>query len=1010
MLTPGQQFAHFKIDRKIGEGGMGAVFLAEDQKLGRKVALKILLAEYFDDEERRERFYREAKTAAQVSHPNVMGIYDLGVEKEPGSGRDINYIVMEYIEGRSLSAILKEEKPDMATLLRYASKIAAGLSAAHQKGIVHRDIKAENILVDESGEPKVLDFGLAKPVSPVQFEKDGDDSTRTVSQELTRAGKILGTVTYMSPEQVRGEKVDNRSDIFSFGILLYQMATGEMPFAGQTQVSTLAKILESQPEPPHVKNADIPAELERIIAKCLQKDASDRYQDTRDLVVDLRSLRRQFDSGVTETVSTITDRLPEQSKTFKINLSWKLVIVILVGMVIVSGLIEQCLDMSDANRKSEIPAADEIRKAVTLAGQLSKGLNTLAILSFANKTGDTELDWLQTGLPEIMLTDLSQSGTINIISRERIFDHLGVNSDDDYSREDYVEAAKALGAVKLLSGSFFKVGEQIRIDARLEDITSGTILLGEKVIGSDPFSLVDSLTMKIAASLDVENAGEGGGVNASRFASSPQAYKEYHKGMELFAASQWEQAIAQFEKAIEIDSTFALPYMRIGMVNIFTGKQQKGVEYLSRALIYQDRLPRRERSLLDIYVDLWQRQDYEPAYEKIMRYVETYPEDKEGRTFYAITISVFERDTVEAFAQLDTVLMIDPDYAFALQQYADLRSQWNNPEGAIPSYERLLEAFPETADYYQSLGALYFRLNRFDDAIELYEEALERFPRDPDPITSLAGAYMQKREFDKAEEVLDRIPRDFGDDPYEMRGYYNTRGNLSVWQGQFKKNIEWRHKALEASLETGDNNLVTTAYGTLRGLYEVLGMRDSAQYYLDQAYKSANAFQRLSYPIEVVAMNPERGPEMRPIFVREMSDFRDRVPGKLQGLADALDSLFEAHAASDTAALIRAYYLLKEVQQTSSGNDFSVGQLMVKSGRYEEATEVLESLVEGRDRSGSGWSYLMANYLLGVANQELGNRKKAIGYFEEMLRYWSNPDTPLDEIADAKKRLSQLTS
>ncbi|MDX9856644.1 MAG: protein kinase [candidate division Zixibacteria bacterium] len=1009
MLTPGQQFAHFRIDRKIGEGGMGAVFLAEDQKLGRQVALKILLAEYFDDAERRERFYREARTAAQVSHPNVMGIYDLGVEKEPGSNRDMNYIVMEYIAGRSLASILREDKPDMATILRYASKIASGLAAAHQKGIVHRDIKAENILVDESGEPKVLDFGLAKPVTPVQFEKEGEDSTRTVSQELTRAGKILGTVTYMSPEQVRGEKVDNRSDIFSFGILLYQMATGEMPFAGKTQVSTLAKILESQPEPPHLKNADIPAELERIIAKCLQKDPADRYQDTRDLVVDLRSLRRQYDSGVTETVSAITDRMPAGGRTFKINLTWKLVIVILVGMVIVSGLIEQCLDVDVETRMSDLPGGGEIDKALSLAGRLAQGVNSLAILSFSNKTGDPELDWLQTGLPEIMLTDLSQSGSINIISRERVFDHLGVRSDEQYSREDYVDAAKALGAAKLLSGSFFKVGDQIRIDARLEDITSGTILLGEKVVGSDPFVLVDSLTTKIATSLNVAQA-DARDISASSFASSPEAYKEYHKGVELFGLSQWEEAIKQFEKAIEIDSTFALPYMRIGMVHVFQGRQQKGVGYLSKALVYQDKLPRRERSLLDIYVDLWQRQQYEPAYDKIKRFVETYPEDKEGRTFYAVAISAFERDTVQAFIQLDTVLMIDPEYPFALQQYADLRSQYNNFEGAIPSYERLLETSPQTADYYQSLGTLYFRLNRFDDAIELYREAMERFPDDPDPISSLANAYVQKRELDKAEQLLARIPKEFGDDPYEMRQYDNSMGNLSLWRGRFKENLAWRHRALEHAQKTGDENLISSSYGVLKGFFDLMGQRDSAHYYLRQAYKVAGTFQRMSYPIEVVAMDHSQAEEMRALFTREITDFRNRLPQQMHSLADGLDSLFEAHAAADTAAVIRAYYLIKSSQPNQTGNDYAIGQIMVKTGRYKEAIDVLTPLVEGTERTNSGFTYPMTHYYLGVASQELGDRTTAVEHFREMLRFWSNPDTELKEIADARARLAQLTS
>ncbi|MBD3403531.1 protein kinase [candidate division GN15 bacterium] len=1010
MLTPGKQFAHFMVESKIGEGGMGAVYLAEDQKLGRKVALKILLAEYFDDEERRERFYREAKTAAQVSHPNVMGIFDLGNEKDPETGQDLHYIVMEYIPGRSLTSILREGKPEMATILRYASKIASGLSAAHQKGIVHRDIKAENVLIDENDEPKVLDFGLAKPVTPVQFEKDGDDSTRTVSQELTRAGKILGTVTYMSPEQVRGEKVDNRSDIFSFGILLYQMATGEMPFSGQTQVSTLAKILESQPEPPHTRNADIPAELERIIAKCLQKDPADRYQDTRDLVVDLRSLRRQYDSGVTETVSSITDRPAQTSgKTFKVNLTWKLVIVVVVGMFLTAGLIEECFKPAEPERQADIGDLEAAREGIELARQLRAGSNTLAIVSFSNKTGDAELDWLETGLPEIMLTDLSQSGDINIISRERIFDHLGVDSDDSYPREDYVEAAQELGAEKLLSGSFFKVGEQLRIDARLEDITSGTIVLGEKVVGSDPFVLVDSLTMKIAGSLDVDRT-VGEGMNVARFASSPEAYKEYHEGLSYFGSGQYDRATAQFEKAIAIDSTFAMPYMRIGMVHVFEGRMQEGAQYLARATRYEDNLPRRDRALLDIYVDLWQRQQLEPAYEKIQRFVDDFPEDKEGRTIYALIINGLEADSAKAFAHLDTVLAMDPDYAFALTQYAQLLTQYRNYDDAIPYWGRLVEAYPESPSYYLMLADAYEGEGHRSDAVEVLREAADKFPRETGPLFALADVYLLDRKFDRVEQLLSRIPEQFADDPYRMRTYYNVMGNLALWRGKLDENIDWRHRALEEALKAGDDNLIWGSYNTLNSYFERYDQPDSALHYLRQSYKVANAFQRVNYPIDAVSLSPETVEEMRPLFERDSREFRKRLPTQMHVIADGVDSLFEAYARLDTAAIIRGIRLIQSGQPNQTGNDFGLGSMLIMTGHFEEGRDILENRLQGSEETTGAWNYLMSHYYLGIAEEGLGNRDEAVEHYREMLRYWNDADRQLDEIVDARRRLDRLTS
>ncbi|MCK4573197.1 MAG: protein kinase, partial [candidate division Zixibacteria bacterium] len=410
MLEVGQQFANFKIEKKLGEGGMGVVYLAEDLKLNRKVALKVLLPEFFDNSEHQQRFQREAKTAAQLSHPHIMAIHNIDTVTDPNTNRELCYIVMEYIDGQSLLGYIRERKPDITAMLSLAEKIASGLAAAHKQNIVHRDIKPENILVNADGEPKILDFGLARVSVPMSGDSDGD-STETISRELTRAGKILGTVSYMSPEQARGETVDTRSDIFSFGIMLYMLTTGELPFSSGSQVSTLAKILEVKHESPRTKNQNIPAELERYIDKCLQKDPNDRYQDTRDLVVDLRSLRRQFDSGITDGVSAIIDAPSARKKTYGFRGSRIARLMIVLAVVAIALVISQF-------------GADERPGSGSTAGGTG---NSLAILGFDNKTGDEELAWLETGLPEILLTDLAQSQAINIISRERIIDCFPAN-------------------------------------------------------------------------------------------------------------------------------------------------------------------------------------------------------------------------------------------------------------------------------------------------------------------------------------------------------------------------------------------------------------------------------------------------------------------------------------------------------------------------------------------------------------------------------------------------------
>ena len=276
-LAPGAKVAHYRVVSRLGEGGMGAVYLAEDTRLARRVALKILPANLASDPERMQRFIQEARLASALSHPNVAYIYEIGDDAE------LHFLAMEYVEGEPLSARLGRGPIAPSDLLSIAAQVADALDAAHSKGIVHRDIKPSNLMLTSRAHVKVLDFGLAKLESP----KDGDET-----QLMTGAGVVMGTVAYMSPEQALGREVDHRTDLFSLGVVLYEMAAGRLPFAGATPSETMARILGSQPEALARFNYEIPEALERIVRKCLEKDRERRYQSARDLLVDLKNLER----------------------------------------------------------------------------------------------------------------------------------------------------------------------------------------------------------------------------------------------------------------------------------------------------------------------------------------------------------------------------------------------------------------------------------------------------------------------------------------------------------------------------------------------------------------------------------------------------------------------------------------------------------------------------------------------------------------------------------------------
>jgi len=997
MLNTGQTIDHFKVVKKLGEGGMGEVYLVEDQKLNRQVALKILTAEFFSDVERQKRFQREAKTAAQISHHNIMAIYDIGTSTEPDTGREINYIVMEYIQGEPLANYLQRHPNDVPTVVRLAEKIASGLAAAHKINIVHRDIKAANIMVNEDGEPKILDFGLAKSLDVLQWGEK-DDGTETVSQQLTKAGKIIGTVSYMSPEQARGEDVDVRSDIFSFGVLLYKMATGRLPFEDSSPVSTLAKILEARPESPRLKNQNVPAELERIIDECLQKDPGDRYQDTRDLVVDLRNLRRQYDSGPSESLSSVSVVSTETPKVRAFKLGVGSLILLVIALMALVAIVTNWFRTDDGEY---IPA-------------LRAGENSLAILSFENKTGDPELDWMETGLPEILLTDLAQSQAINLVSRQRLLDYLHREKEgdaDSYTHTEMLSAARALGAVNLLSGSLYKLGDKIRIDARLEEVATGKIILGEKVVGKDAFALVDSMTEKIADGLNISELRAATVSVSELTSSSPEAYRLYHDGMKKLELELYEEAIDKFNRALEIDPGFALAYMRIGMANVFRGRPQEGARYFALAQEYKSRLPLREKSLLDIYSGFWLEQRYDESFVRLETFVNHYPDDKEGRTFYALVFVAFAQDTASAFAHLDTVLEIDPQYQLALSFYAQTHQEYGDLEKAVEYVKLIRRYHPESPAPFLRLADLYLRQMKLDDAIDEYTDALSRFPDNPQALRGLSSLYIRKRDFESSRQYLEKFAQRYHNDPYRMEDYYHAHANLANWSGKFRSSLDLRFRALEQAKLTGDSSIIFNALHAISSHYERYDLPDSALFYAREAHRWASPLERLTYPLRLVTIDHNTEAEARPVFKKSLDEFKSRMPSQMWPLLNLVEQLFEAYCQLDTAAIIEAREELAEQQQQEGGGNVRLaGYLRVLSGQYESGNEILQKFVSGRYETTSGFHYPYILYLLGVANEGLGNTEEAIQNYEEMLQYWGNPEIELKEIKDARARLAKLTS